>query len=370
MRLAKRFTNTIYLIELQSQTKNIIILSNNKVTKTTHHCTNVGTQIKKFKRNGYIEITGLFTYEYLLSTLKDEGFDDKGLIRAQKAYPYEIEKAVFPCIVQRKYNGVRVRAQYTKPEAVDLFSSIEGVVKLYNKTGIPLSIPHLEQELTLLYNAISKIVDIDTLILDGELYIHGVSVGQINGASVNNENPHHKSLTMVVFDIVNLQQEQSERLKTLNILKEVNSNIKFIEITESIIINNVQEVIEYRDKFIEEGYEGVILRNPESLYQPRRTYDMLKYKKTYFQNMKILNVIPNGKYKKQGLLVLFDEEYNNTIECSIATSFTNREYMLTNKEQYINKYITVEYRERTPDGKVFHAVAKYDSIFSSDRGDK
>ena len=357
MVIAKKYDNIVYVIEITKNSKEITILSKNSTTTTKHTITNPETQIKRFLRNGYIEIEKPYTYEKLSIEVLDDGADNKGLLRAQKAQPFEVGRAFLPCIGQRKYNGVRCRTKLIFTPELDLFTPAKWEVQLFNKTGIPLSIKHLEKELTILYDSLKQ-HNIDTeIIFDGEIYKHGLPVGQTYGASVNSKNPNHTSLTFVIFDIINLAMPQNKRLQLLTKIDAIRPPSDYIFITENVSISSLKQIREYRDKFISEGYEGVILRRPDSLYQPKRTYDMLKYKQTYFTKMEVIDVIPNGKYKKQALFVLYDKEYNVTIECSIAATFEQKENILATKHKWIGKQVKVEYRERTPDGKAFHAVA-------------
>ena len=341
MILSKRYDDIVYVSYIKGDTKKLILYSTNNISTKEYEITNPDTQIAKFKRNGYSEIEHIpRTYNEALSISKDTGTDNNGLVRAQKAHPFEIGRMFLPAYAQRKYNGVRCRSKWTIVDAQDLFTPQDENVKLFNKTGLPFEITHIEKELYLLYSVFySKAeyydkIEFDSpeeplLILDGELYIHGVKVGQINGASVNKDNVNHKDLTYTIFDIVDMLLPQNERIEILEILSNIvrELGLKHIVVTDTILLTKQEDIIKYRDIYIEEDYEGIILRQIDALYQPKRTWDMLKYKQTFFTSLEIIDVVPFGKYPKQGMFVVYDKEYDNTIEVSIAASHVEREVL-------------------------------------------
>ena len=85
---------------------------------------------------------------------------------------------------------------------------------------------------------------------------------------------------------------------------------------------------------------------------------MLKYKRIDDAKFKIVNVVPEGVRTNLCKLVLRNDINNELFECTLNFDHSRQEYILKNKEKFIGKYATVEFRERS--GKLnlpFHAKA-------------
>ena len=105
------------------------------------------------------------------------------------------------------------------------------------------------------------------------------------------------------------------------------------------------------EKWIEQGYEGIMLKSIESKYEFTRTKNLQKFKA--FQDDEFLVTdISEGVGKRAGMmgrlhLVTCDgKEF-----CSSARG--NDAYyreLFNNKEKYIGKLATIRYQNLTPDG--------------------
>jgi hypothetical protein len=301
-----------------------------------------------------------------------------GYILPMKAKPFIADSMEYPCAAQRKYNGIRGDCQIITTKTDDLFSETKIDLKLLNKTGDRLYIAHIQEEASvlkaMLHIAIKELnlveldnlqIDIEDIHLDGEFYIHGLPLGQINGACNNKDNFNHKDLTFVVFDL-KLQVSQNIRLLIISKLKEINV-CKHIKFTSFIYCDSDDTAFIIRNQYISECYEGVILRNLEAIYQPKRTKDMLKYKALKKILCQIIDVVPYKKNPELGMFKVLDLSNDTICETTIRSSSTTptnvfRTEVIINKSEYIGKYVMVEYRERTEEGKLFHTNAIWEEI--------
>ena len=123
------------------------------------------------------------------------------------------------------------------------------------------------------------------------------------------------------------------------------------------IINSLDDATRFRDKFIGLGFEGLIVRNKESEYQfGKRNSAMFKYKRVDDAKFKIVDIIPEGVRKDLCKLVLQNDINTNQFECTINASHAYQEMILKEKDKYIGKYASVEFRERSGVNQVpFHA---------------
>lgn len=206
--------------------------------------------------------------------------------------------------------------------------------------------------------------------LDGELYIPGYKVNDINSFVKNEKLPQHLLLQYWCYDIAidNMSYEARRKFKIDNISRlcytfdtyeqHLNNKSKLILLPD-ITINNIADATRFRDKFISLGFEGLIVRDINSAYQfGARNLAMLKYKRIDDAKFKIVDVVPEGVRTNLCKLVLRNDINDELFECTLNFDHSRQEYILKNKEKYIGKYATVEFRERS--GKLnlpFHAKA-------------
>lgn len=97
------------------------------------------------------------------------------------------------------------------------------------------------------------------------------------------------------------------------------------------------------------GWEGVMLRNPNASYEPKRTRNLLKAKPVVDSEVEVLGTVPGtGKHEgRMGALVCAHQG----LEFKVGTGFTDAEREL---QDWLGKTITVEYGELTPRGVPRH----------------
>lgn len=206
--------------------------------------------------------------------------------------------------------------------------------------------------------------------LDGELYIPGYKVNDINSFVKNEKLPQHLLLQYWCYDIAidNMSYEARRKFKIDNISRlcytfdtyeqHLNNKSKLILLPD-VNIANIYDATRFRDKFISLGFEGLIVRDINSAYQfGARNLAMLKYKRVDDAKFKIVDVVPEGVRTNLCKLVLRNDINDELFECTLNFDHSRQEYILKNKEKFIGKYAFVEYRERSGVKSVpFHAKA-------------
>ena len=180
------------------------------------------------------------------------------------AYPTDekrLAKMPETVIFQRKFNGERARLAWDRNGKPKLFSSCNNEMPFFSEIKEELLDHHLQG-----------------LCLDGELYCHGLSREAIHSIASRrtNRHPDEYLLSFQVFDIINTETQ-------INRLSMLDSYLTFpgarINKVQSLFANKGNLII-LADAFIKEGYEGVVVRNPNALYTPRKCNFMLKFKPT------------------------------------------------------------------------------------------
>lgn len=195
--------------------------------------------------------------------------------------------------------------------------------------------------------------------LDGELYIPGYKVNDINSFVKNEKLPQHLLLQYWCYDIAidNMSYEARRKFKIDNISRlcytfdtyeqHLNNKSKLVLLPD-ININNIDDATRFRDKFISLGFEGLIVRDTNAAYQfGARNLAMLKYKRIDDAKFKIVDIIPEGVRTNLCKFVLRNDINDKEFECTGNFDHSRQEYILKHKEEYIGKYATVAFRERS-----------------------
>ena len=206
--------------------------------------------------------------------------------------------------------------------------------------------------------------------LDGELYLPGYKVNDINSFVKNEKLPQHFQLQYWCYDIAidNMSYEARRKFRTENINRicytfdtydqHLNNKSKLILLPD-VAICDIDDATRFRDKFISIGFEGLIVRDVSSAYQfGARNLAMLKYKRVDDAKFKIVDVVPEGVRTNLCKFVLQNDINDELFEATGNFDHSRQEYILKNKEKFIGKYAFVEYRERSGVKDVpFHAKA-------------
>ena len=204
--------------------------------------------------------------------------------------------------------------------------------------------------------------------LDGELYLPGYSVNDINSFVKNTQLKQHFQLQYWCYDIC---CENMGALKRYNTIREeihigpiifdekeehLNNKEQFI-ILPTFEINNFVLAESMRNMFINNGFEGLILRNPNAEYQfGKRNQAMFKFKKIDDGKFLIVDIKSEHKRSDLPLFVLRNDINDELFECSINKPQDVQREILAHKENYIGKLMLVEFRARSGVAQVpFHA---------------
>ena len=205
--------------------------------------------------------------------------------------------------------------------------------------------------------------------LDGELYLPGYSVNDINSFVKNTQLAQHYKLQYWCYDICCENMSAIKRSKFLydNLTPSAISlfetkkyhleNKGQLMLLESIEVSNINEAMIARDTYIDLGFEGLILRNPSAEYQfGKRNQAMFKFKKVDDGKFTIVDITSEHKRSDLPLFVCRNDINDELFECSINKPQDVQREMLIHKEKYIGKYMQVEFRARSGVNKVpFHA---------------
>lgn len=214
-----------------------------------------------------------------------------------KTYTGNIWKKTSCMLGQWKINGLRCFITAYKGDTI--FNPVR--LKFQSREGIVWNtLTTLEDYLfdSLPANIIQSMLDYGWA-LDGEIYLPGYNVNEINHFVKDPNDIHNKLLQFWCYDIAIPEMVQHKRdrirldIKPFSVFdskdKHLN-NKKQLVILPTYHICNDADAHAWRDKFIDLGFEGLILRNPDADYQygRRRVGYMENLKLRLTVNLKLL----------------------------------------------------------------------------------
>lgn len=270
----------------------------------------------------------------------------------------DIKETNFPYYAQPKLNGVRCLVKY-EGWTKDGTTLPTPHIKLCSRGGKYYHIPHLEHNLAILFETFKTLnINPKSIILDGEIYKHGIPLQDISGAARKEDNSMFASnnwLEYHIYDMINLEHleyPQFGRIGALQSLAKIfdSSMIKFVETTAVGSLSGVKSV---HDRYISEGYEGLILREMDGKYEfNTRSKNLLKVKEYKDAEFKILDWTCNSnKELGESFCFILKNDINDlTFEARPTGTVAMKERWAKNTSSWINKKATVRYFERSKDG--------------------
>jgi ATP-dependent DNA ligase len=189
----------------------------------------------------------------------------------QKCYPFEERRLSTwrpPYLVQPKLDGIRCRAVTTQIQSVTLSDHpSSGHLLLSSEENVIFSVPHINRELDRLMIQAE---------LDGELYCHGLSFEQITSITSRTVNlsEDHLKIRYHIFDIVNDQLQMKRAL----IIENLRNLSPWIIVSPFYLCESLDDVMRAYDSCIDQGYEGIIVRDIYAPYVRKRSTQVMKFK--------------------------------------------------------------------------------------------
>lgn len=269
-------------------------------------------------------------------------------------------------IGQYKINGLRCVIS-AKRNNTDMFKPIS--LRFQSREGTYWnSLSNLEDYLlTVIPNEfLNKMIDEDWE-LDGELYLPGYTVNEINHFIKDPKCKENKFIQYWCFDAIIDDTPQYRRLDILGQVFEnrtyeftslnnhLNNKERFIYIN-NYTIENEDDAVKHRNLFINLGFEGLILRDPDKEYQiGKRNSSMIKFKDVMEGSFKIIDIYPEGISRNIPLFLCKNDINNETFEVHINGSLKDQEKYLYSKDKFIGKTLYITFGERSGVSRVpFH----------------
>lgn len=214
--------------------------------------------------------------------------------------------------------------------------------KAWSRNGKDLgeSFPHL-------------LIDTKGVILDGELLLPEGYTFQETCEAIKKFRETSLLLEYRVFDIVDTTKTFSERY---SYLLENFSNTSGIKIVDTYV-DTLDKAPEYLDRFIKEGFEGLIIRDLDSYYEVNhRSQYLVKYKNFLDEEFKIVGVF-EGSGGMSGCAIFTCELPNgSTVDCVPKGTIEYKKELWNRREELIGQYLTIRFQCYTDEGSLLFPV--------------
>ena len=245
----------------------------------------------------------------------------------------------YPAIVQRKFDGVRCLARLNS----------DGTVTLLSRKG--KEYPHLNH-----IKADVAANNSDTnLVLDGELYSDTLTfqelVGLVKRVTLKPGNYEQMlEVSLRVYDCVELNNEAdfTDRYQTITNLTD---GAEYLSLVENVGVSTESEIHAAQAQFVEEGYEGAMVRNLTGAYAIGKRSANLQKVKTFLDGEYPIVGFTQGTGGETGC-VMWECQTPDGQTFTVRPRGTqeDRKVLFQNGSDYVGQQLTVRYQELTDGG--------------------
>lgn len=143
---------------------------------------------------------------------------------------------------------------------------------LYSRGGVAMPLPHIQMDLDLHKS-------FEGLHTDGEMYIHGMPLNEI-GSLVSKPRQESEQLEYWIYDIVSDKPFEERYADLKNAFAGAAAHLDpRIKLVPTYKVSNIEEAMRYHNLFLEQGFEGSMLRLGTDGYQDgKRSAKLVKIK--------------------------------------------------------------------------------------------
>lgn len=321
------------------------------------------SRVNKYMDKGYKKLPksiDLYPKEELDALLPEETTDSEGNLKPMLAKDFHdvatsvLEKQWW--YASRKIDGVRC-LMFVKDG--EIHTSSRGGKNYDNSTYHITCNPKLKKFM----------LDNPTLILDGELYVHGYSLQTLSGlARLKKETDKCDELQYYIYDVVDTNKTFEERLEILDHIKDelqldFEPNKTFedgdlqIQMVPHVKVEGWVQIKKTHDSYVKEGFEGAVIRRPDKKYGVnKRTNDMVKVKEYQDGEFKIIG-FSEGLRPEDMVFVCVTEDGKEFEAKPVGPRELKHEY-LERIDEIIGKMATVKYFSFSDGGTPTQPVLK------------
>ena len=266
--------------------------------------------------------------------------------------PFEqklVDKIQFPAYAQLKMDGMRFNAIVR-----------DGKVEFRSRNGKEIQLlGNLEKEFAAMAGDVDCVFDGELLVmLDGD---HQFADRQTGNGILNKANKgtisadEASKVHATVWDVIPYIQfiegrcgsPYSTRFASLELLtKKQPSKDKKIWLVTSDIVQTMDEAQKIFEGYLEQGLEGIILKDGSGIWEDKRAKHQIKFKGELECDLKIV-AVEEGTGKATGMLgAIVCESADGVVKVSVGSGFTDANRKQYWAENIVDKIVAVKYNSR------------------------
>ena len=256
----------------------------------------------------------------------------------------------FPVSVMRKIDGIRALVRF-QGNKITMRSKLNNLYPHFN---------HIKTEMELFLKYLPPNCE-----LDGELYSLNMNFQELTSAVKTIKEIHHRhnEVEYWIFDIIDPQRMVWEDRYSMLVnaytkyLEDGNPSTSF-KILQAYNANNAEDIDKYNNQFVNEGYEGIIIRRYGCVekdrklaeYRPNRTNSLIKYK--YFQDEEAIIIgYESCTGSEEGAVKFIVKDIRgNEFPVRPRGNMNDRREWFKRGEDFIGKQITIRFQELSTKG--------------------
>ena len=250
---------------------------------------------------------------------------------------------------------------------------LDGIRCIVNKDGMwsrngkaIISAPHIREQLQPAFDMSPD------LIFDGELYADKFSndfnkiVSLVKKTKPTKEDLKEsaKNIEYHIYDLPSHEETFGKRLNQLKVLQVHNKVFKgtMCKVVDTRIVTNENTLMTFYGEYVEEGYEGQMIRLDEA-YENKRSKFLLKHKSFQDEEFTIIDIV-EGEGNRTGSAgyFVFETSDGKPFKSNVKGTYEETSDMLKNRKKLIGKQATVKYFNLTPDG-----IPRFPYVIAIDR---
>jgi len=269
-------------------------------------------------------------------------------------YEKRAAKLKYPLYVQPKFDGSRANVYYSKAE---------GRVVMMSRTGKEIvSSPHIVKSLE------KYCTENPTHIVDGELYNHTLkddfeelmSLSRKTKPTAEDLAASAKMLKLYVYDMHDTARPNLTFTQRNNIVLDMSWEVDCIELADTTVITTDAQLTTMEEHYLADGYEGIMVRVPNSVYKvDGRSADLLKKKIFTDEEFEIVDILEgDSTWAGCAKTVIIRLPDGRVQGAGLKGTFEVNKARLENKAGLVGKLATVCFFGKTSDGLLRFPVVK------------
>lgn len=275
--------------------------------------------------------------------------------------------SLFESMLAGKYKKWQNKPVYSQPKLDGVRCHVDSK-RMFSRSGKDyVSCPHILKEL-------SYFAKKHGVIFDGELYSHKykhdfnkiISLVRKTKPTEKDIEESSDKVEYHIYDVYIPGLTFSERWEWLekNLFSKLSSDTK-IKKVETNYVESEEELDKLYSFYMEDGYEGQMVRHGDSEYETKRSKHLLKRKEFEDEEFEIIEVI-EGAGNRSGMAgrVLVQKEDGTRFRAGIKGGEEYYKKLFIKKDSVIGEKATIRFQGLTPDGiprfPVMHSIRNYE----------